>query len=175
MYPSAYNSPPIALFVKGNTHSMKKFISLIVLFICFLSISCRQHYEKIPNYSVITDPNLQPDQNSGVIYFFKPKEKVKVVSYYIYEESEPPFVPVEKGVVDSGTYFSLKVPVGSHTYMAHVVKKKRIKINVNPNTTYYVKCTNGERLVVRVPKLELSTKEEFESMKSDLVYFKKDK
>ena len=134
-------------------------------------LSCSPHYEKFTSYQATTShPTILPDDKSGIIYFYKPYKFAKSVSYCIYEGS---INSANVAVVDSGTYSIVRATPGIHTYVAHVAKDKSITINIDANKTYYVKCGNAAGMFLKVPKFDITSKEEFEKEKPNLVYLQK--
>jgi len=100
---------------------------------------------------------------TGTVVFFREKKFAGAAIRYKVREGE-----VELCKLASGTYCSLAVPVGKHSYTVHSEAKDVLNLEVEPGETYYVIGGMSMGVFAGHPNLSPSTKEIYDGMKDKL-------
>jgi len=100
---------------------------------------------------------------TGTVIFFREKSfKGAAIRYKVRENG------IELCKLASGTYCSVQVPVGKHTYVVHSEAKDALTLEVDAGETYYVIGKISMGVLAGHPNLSPSTKDAFEGMKGKL-------
>jgi hypothetical protein len=100
---------------------------------------------------------------TGTVVFFREKKFAgSAIRYKVRENG------VELCKLASGTFCSVQVPVGKHTYVVHSEAKDVLNLEVEPGETYYVIGGISMGFMAGHPNLTPSTKDAFDGMKEKL-------
>jgi hypothetical protein len=100
---------------------------------------------------------------TGTVVFFREKSfKGAAIRYKVRENG------VELCKLASGTYCSVPVPVGKHTYVVHSEAKDALTLEVDSGETYYVIGKISMGVLAGHPNLSPSSRDVFEGMKGKL-------
>jgi hypothetical protein len=113
-----------------------------------------------------TEPAAAPAADSaatGTVVFFREKKFAGAAIRYKVRENG-----VELCKLASGTYCTVQVPAGKHTYEVHSEAKDALNLEVEAGETYYVVGAISMGFMAGHPNLSPSTRETFEGMKAKL-------
>ena len=100
---------------------------------------------------------------TGTVVFFREKKFTgSAIRYKVRENG------VELCKLASGTFCTVQVPVGKHTYVVHSEAKDVLNLEVESGETYYVVGGISMGFMAGHPNLSPSTREVFEGMKDKL-------
>ena len=100
---------------------------------------------------------------AGTVVFFRESKFVGGgMSYKVRENG------VEICKLKNGSYCTVKVPVGKHTYDVHSEAKDVLNLEVESGETYYVIGTLSVGVLAGHPNLSPSTKDSFEGLQKKL-------
>lgn len=133
---------------------MKKVLLLLTCFI-MLSITGCASMPKKSDYTLLeTAPQIEANEQSALIYFFREKSFIGAgVSYYVNENGE------RIGVIRNGSYFVLNAPTGQHTYSAETESTVTVTINVEAGKNYYIEGGVGMGMFMGRPTLNIVTED----------------
>jgi len=104
-----------------------------------------------------------PAAGTGTVVFFREKKFAGAAIRYKVRENG-----VELCKLASGTYCTIQVAAGKHTYDVHSEAKDALNLEVEPGETYYVVGAISMGFMAGHPNLSPSTQETFEGMKAKL-------
>lgn len=100
---------------------------------------------------------------TGTVVFFREKKFAgSAIRYKVRENG------VELCKLASGTFCTLQVPVGKHTYVVHSEAKDVLNLEVESGETYYVIGGISMGFMAGHPNLTPSTKDVYDGMKDKL-------
>ncbi len=100
---------------------------------------------------------------TGTVVFFRESHFVGGgMSYKVRENG------IELCKLSNGSYCSVQVPVGKHTYEVHSEAKDDLNLEVDSGETYYVIGTLSVGVMAGHPNLSPSSKDVFEGLKPKL-------
>jgi hypothetical protein len=116
------------------------------------------------NAAVVAMPATEASaaDNGTVVFFREKKFAGSAIRYKVRENG------VELCKLASGTYCSLQVSAGKHSYVVHSEAKDVLNLEVEPGETYYVIGGISMGVFAGHPNLSPSTKEIYEGMKAKL-------
>lgn len=103
------------------------------------------------------------DGSTGTVVFFREKKFAGAAMRYKVRENG-----VELCKLGSGTYCTVQVPVGKHSYEVHSEAKDVLTLEVESGETYYVVGAISMGFMAGHPNLSPSDKGTFEGMKDKL-------
>ena len=100
---------------------------------------------------------------TGTVVFFREKKMMgAAISYKVRENG------VEICKLKNGSFCTVQVPVGKHTYDVHSEAKDVLTLEVESGESYYVVGALSVGVFAGHPNLSPSTKEAFEALKAKL-------
>ena len=120
----------------------------------------------LANYTVSTQsPAITADDNSGLVYFFRPKSSGAFGVWYTVKEGNN-----EIAVMKNNTYLIHKTSLGKHTYHAKNEFSSSVDINVTPNSVTFIECNIKPGFIVANPSLKIVDKDRFDEKAKQMEY-----
>ena len=141
---------------------------MFIFYILLILPACAPKSTNTADYVIDKNPPvINPDGNSGIIYFFRPKSSGAFAVWYFIKESDK-----EIGLMMNNTYFIHKANIGKHTYTAKTEFSSSVDINVAPNSVNFIECNILPGFFVANPKLKIANEGRFNEKKKELEYLR---
>lgn len=145
-----------------------KFSFIFVFCILLILPACAPKSTETTDYVIDNNPHvIKPDENSGIIYFFRPKSSGAFAVWYFVKEANN-----EICLMKNNTYCIHKAKPGKHTYTAKTEFSSSVDINVAPNSTNFIECNILPGFFVANPKLKIVNEDRFNEKKKELEYLR---
>ncbi len=130
---------------------VKKVSSLFLVGCLFLLAGCMGHNAGPQDYTKDAVPQLQADDSSALVCFYRESGFVGGGrTYFVFEDN------TKIGTLGSGTWFVHRATPGDHTYWAEIESKALVSLSVEAGKEYYIVGGIGIGVMDARPELTLS-------------------